>query len=82
MEGEDLAELTQLLLPRIGQVEPEVLVALEQPGDRLAVDALEEAHTATLGADPDALAGRLDQLPLTAVPWKQPSVYGYSRVAL
>ena len=47
-----LAESRDLLLARIGEVEPEVLVALQQPGDRVAVDPVEDAHAGNARSTP------------------------------
>ena len=54
VEPEDVFEFGDLLLARVGEVEPEVLVALQQLGDRVAVDPVEDAHGATLDRHPDA----------------------------
>ena len=55
VEGESLAQRRHLVRAGVGQVQPEVLVALQQPGDLVAVDAVEEAHASKLDPAPDDL---------------------------
>ena len=62
-----LVEGGDLLLAGVGQVEPEVLVALQQVGDRLAIDAVEEAHAANARSDPGRPGRRQIAAPARAI---------------
>jgi len=54
MEAEDVPQLLDLLPARVAEIEPKVLVALQQLGDSISVQVVEEAHAATLDTPPDA----------------------------
>ena len=61
MEVEGLGEEPLLLVARVVEVEPEVLVAGQQLRDRLAVDAVEEAHVAKLDSSRGRRETRSDE---------------------
>ncbi len=62
VEGEDLGQRRHLGRAGIGEVEPEVLVALQKAADLVPVDAVEEAHAATLDPPADAVERRIPGL--------------------